>query len=337
MSYNMKNKNLKNYITIIMIIIILSISIFNGCSKKENPKGEVGKPNKDIHYNSALVEKNNNIYIYDDKYTDLEAIGDLTRLKEFTTLSGDWKNIAFKYVDDKDKINIYNLESREYKNFEIENSNIGEVSGIYWIDNLIVIGLYKNPTTTKYLIYDDENFELVNSCEGILIDIFDGGKTLVYGATNKGSTSIYVDDKKIYTLENDGEVLLSGNVSSNKKDIAFITFVFDRETLEQKEYLYEGTLEENEIKNIRKVEKPYDIVGDVSYEGEELRITDIDTYVDVKDDKFIINDLKESNESLRINTKKLKGILKETFKTENIDESLSWHQLGIYNITWFTR
>jgi len=320
-----------------IIITIISIIIFSGCSKKGSSNGEVDKPTGDTHYTSALIEKNNNIYIYDDNYTDLEPIGDLTRLKEFTTLSDDWKNIAFKYIDDKDKINIYNLESREYKILEIDNSNSGEISDIQWIDNLIIIGLYKNPTTTKYLVYNAENFELVNSCEGILIDVFDGGKTLVYGANNQGSTSIYVNDKKVYTLEKEGEVLLSGKVASNKSDIAFITFVFDRETLEQKEYLYEGKLEENEIKEVKIIEKPYEITGDVNYEGEELRITDVDTYAEVKDDKFVINDLKESNKSLMENTKKLKDILKETFKTENIDESLSWPQLGIYNITWFTR
>lgn len=332
--YSLKNKRFKIYIT---TFIMLSIIIFTGCNSSSKEDKKLNTSLEEINFTSALIEKNNNIYLYDDNYTYLEPIGDLTKLKELTTLSEDGKNIAFKYVNDKYKINVYDLTTKEYRVLEIDNNNSSEISSIQWIDNLIVVGLYKNPTTTRYLIYNAEDFQLVNSCEGILIDVMDGGSTLVYGANKQGVTSIYINDTKVYDLQNTGEVLLGGNISSNKKNIAFITFVFDRETFEQKEYLYTAKLGKDEFKSLKVVEKPYEIAGNVNYYGEDLIISDLDTYAEFKDGNFVIKDLKNVNSSIKENTNKLKNILKDTFKTENIDPDSSWSQLGIENITWFTR
>ena len=314
--------------------MVLSLVIFTGCNR-EKQKDENYLSIKDITYTSAVLEKNSNIYIYDKSSSYLEPVGELSRFKELTALSDDSKNIAFKYVDDQFRINIYNLESKEYRTLEIEDS--GEISDIQWYGDLLAVGIYENPTTNKYLIYDSKSFELINSCKGILVDVLDEGKTLIYGVNTQGVTSIYINDHKVYTLEKTGEVLLGGKVSSDKKEISFLTFAFNQGTLESKEYLYIGKLKNGNMDDLKILEKPYEIYGEIKYDGGNLVILNQDDYTEVVDDEFTTKDLSEVNSSIKENTNKLKGILKDTFKSEAVDLNMSWTELGVKNITWFIR
>ena len=334
MKNSIKNTGIKKYI--IYIIIMISTIIFAGCNsdkKLEDLEAEI----KEIEYTNALIEKNNNIYIYNYNDEYLDPIGDLTRLKELATLSDDYKNIAFKYVDDENKINIYNLETNEYRELDIDIDNQKEISGIQIKDGMVIVSLYNNPSSNKYLIYDIENLQLVNTCEGILIDVLDKGKTLVYGNEINGVTSIFINDKKVYTLKQEGEILLDGVISSDKKTIGFLTFLFDKETFEQKEYVYICNIEDNSFKNIEIIEKPFDISGEIYLEDDELMITDMEKFIEFDDGDFIIKDLNDINDSININSKRLKMILKETFESEELDENLSWQELGVNNIIWFRK
>lgn len=329
-----ENTVIKKYI--IYIIIIISTIIFAGCNsdkKLEDLETEI----KEIEYTNALIEKNNNIYIYNYNDEYLDPIGDLTRLKELATLSDDYKNIAFKYVDDENKINIYNLETNEYRELNINIDNQKEISDIQIENGMLVLALYNSPSSNEYLIYDLENLQLLNTCEGILIEILDNGKTLIYGNEINGITSIFINDKKVYTLEQEGEILLDGIISSDKKTIGFLTFLFDKETFEQKEYIYICNIEDNSFKDIEIIEKPFDISGEIYLEDNEIIITDMDKFVEFNNGEFIIKDINDVNVSIGINSKRLKGILKETFESEDIDESLSWQQLGVNSIIWFKR
>ena len=334
MKNSIKNTGIKKYI--IYIIIMISTIIFAGCNsdkKLEDLEAEI----KEIEYTNALIEKNNNIYIYNYNDEYLDPIGDLTRLKELATLSDDYKNIAFKYVDDENKINIYNLETNEYRELDIDIDNQKEISGIQIKDGMVIVSLYNNPSSNKYLIYDIENLQLVNTCEGILIEILDNGKTLIYGNEINGITSIFINDKKVYTLKQEGEILLDGVISSDKKTIGFLTFLFDKETFEQKEYVYICNIEDNSFKNIEIIEKPFDISGEIYLEDDELMITDMEKFIEFDDGDFIIKDLNDINDSININSKRLKMILKETFESEELDENLSWQELGVNNIIWFRK
>lgn len=330
----LKEKKRKPNIFLLAIIMLLSLVMFTGCNDGKDDADNYTFI-KDINYTSAIIEKNNNIYLYDNNYSYLEPIGDLTRLKELSAFSDDLNKVAFKYVDEKGKINIHDVKTMEDRVLEIKDD--GEISYIKWFGNLIVVGLYENPTTNKYLVYESENLELVNSCRGILIDVLDDGKTLVYGANTQGVTSIYINDEKIYTLEKTGEVLLGGGVSNNKGEISFLTFVFDRDTFEQKEYLYTGKLKKNKLDDLKIINKPYEIYGDIIYDGDKIVILNQDEYTEVVNGEFIVKDLSEINTSIGENTNKLKGILKNTFKSEITDIDKSWMELGIENITWFTR
>lgn len=326
------NNRVKKYNSIRAVILILLLTlVFTGCDNNKKNYKLI----KDINYTSAVLEKNNNIYLYDEDYNYLEPVGELSRFKEFSTLNKEKKYIAYKYTDEVNKINIYDITSRETKILNIEEQ--GEISYIQWFDDLLVVGLYQNPTTNKYLVYNIEDLKLVNSCSGILIDVLDEGKTMVYGVNKQGITSLYINDKNIYTLEKTGEILLDGKISPDKKEISFVTFVFDRETYEQKEYLYTGKLKKNKLDNMEIVEKPYSIYGEVVYDGTNRIIMNQDEYIELVDGKFIIKNLENINESINENTNKLKKILKDTFKSEITDTNKSWTELGIKNITWFTR
>lgn len=317
-----------------ILVIAFSVLIFTGCNGNKETV-EKYTYMKDIVYTSALIEKDNNIYLYDKNYNYLEPIGEISRYKELSTLSEDGENIAYKYVDEKGLINIYNIKSRENKVLEIEED--GAVSYMQWFGKYIAVGIDENPTTYNYLIYDSETMELVNSCSGILIDVLDEGKTLVYGVNIKGVTSICINAEKVFTFNNTGEVLLGGSISPDRGEISFLTFLFDKETFQQKEFLYTGSIEDNKIKNMKIVDKPYEIFGDVQYDGDKAVILNEEEYSEMVNGEFHIQKLTELNPSIEENSIKLKEILKRTFTSEAIDINKSWTELGIKNITWFTK
>ncbi len=320
-------------IFVVAITLISTLFILVGC------KSDIEEERDPIinNYTSAVIEKNNNIYIFDEHEEYLEGVGDLHRLKELSALSNDWSNIAFKYLDEKDKINIYSMKDEEYKVLQINDIGENQISNISWMNNKLVVHLYIDPTTSKYLIYDADTLELLNSCEGILIDVLNEGNTLVYGRASNGVTNIYFNNAQIISLEDSGEVLLKGKVSPKKDEIAFITFSFDKEKLTQCEYLYRGKIENGKIKDVFKTVKPYEINGDIVYEGDELVIYSEEGNYLVKDEEFIEEENEEMKKKLNENSMKLKNMLKNTFESESINENLSWNEIGVFNITWFTR
>ncbi len=320
-------------IFVVAITLISTLFILVGCKSDIEEERDPFINN----YTSAVIEKNNNIYIFDEHEEYLEGVGDLHRLKELSALSNDWSNIAFKYLDEKDKINIYSMKDEEYKVLQINDIGENQISNISWMNNKLVVHLYIDPTTSKYLIYDADTLELLNSCEGILIDVLNEGNTIVYGRASNGVTNIYFNNAQIISLEDSGEVLLKGKVSPKKDEIAFITFSFDKEKLTQCEYLYRGKIENGKIKDVFKTVKPYEINGDIVYEGDELVIYSQEGNYLVKDEEFIEEENEEMKKKLNENSMKLKNMLKNTFESESINENLSWNEIGVFNITWFTR
>lgn len=315
----------------VITIVILSLFTLSACDSKEE-KDDI---KVFTNFNAAVFEKNNNIYIFneDDKY--LTSVGDLKRLKEFTALSNNNEYIAFKYMDEDSLIQLYNTKTGEYSSLKIDIEEKENVSNVLWKDNKLVIEIYINPTTTKNLIYDIESNKLINSCEGTLIDILNHGETLIYGKNYQGNTSIYINEDVVYELKETREVLLQGAVDKEKKTISFITFFFDREAGEQREFLYEGKLEENKISKVERINKPYEIGGNIVFDSGITGIMGANSIYILHKKEFI--KVKEEESNFYKNLQQLKTTLINTFKSEDLKGNLTIEEMGIFNITWFTK
>ena len=94
-------------------------------------------------------------------------------------------------------------------------------------------------------------------------------------------------------------------------------------------------INKNTIDNVVVRKKPYDISGDIIYENDKLYILGNDgvyylqnTSFEPVDDKYI---------GINENSERLKNILKNTFKNENISIEYGWENIGVTNLTWFIR
>lgn len=328
-----KNKVIFKYFISITMTFILFFAF--GCSKNEKVEIEESVEKQYTKYNAAVFQKNKNIYLYDKAEEYLLGIGDLSRFKELASISGGRQYIAYKYMDDTNIVTLYNINTNEYSTIDVNSYAQGMISNLKWINDNLVVEMYINPTTSKNLVYNLDKKQFINSCEGILIGIKDDGDTLVYGKSTNGITSIYVNDDKIYDIEVQGEVLLNGAVDLNSNKISLLTFKYDLEKGEQNEYFYEGILNKNTIDNVVVRKKPYDISGDIIYQNDKLYILGNDgvyylqnTNFEPVDDKYI---------GINENSERLKNILKNTFKNENISVEYGWENIGVTNLTWFTR
>lgn len=315
----------------VIVIVILSLFTLSACDSKEKEKDIKAFTN----LNAAVFEKNNNIYIFNENDKYLTSVGDLRRLKEFTALSNNNEYIAFKYMEDNNIIQLYNTETGQYSSLEVDVEEKENISNILWKDNKLVVEIYINPTTTKNLVYDTESNKLINSCEGTLIDILNQGETLIYGKNSQGNTTIYINEDEVYQLKETREVLLKGAVDKEKEIISFITFFFDRETGQQKEFLYEGKLENNKISNVERINKPYEIGGNIVFDNGIIGIIGANSIYYLHNRQFV--KIKEEESNFYKNLQQLKTTLINTFKSEDLRENLTIEEMEIFNITWFTK
>lgn len=320
------NNKIIRYNFILIATITLSI-IFTGCTKSE-VLGEVSD------YTRAIIEKNNNIYLYKSGGSYLDTIGDVEKLKELETLSSDNKYLAFKYLDDNSRIIIYEIENNNYIELPIDNSGDYQVMSIKWVGSNIAVSLFKDKNTTQTLIYDFKSGKVINTCEGIFIGAVDNGNLAVYGRVEDGKTKIYMGTREIYTIENDSEVLLSGAVNDDQ-EIAFLTFLYNRETGEQQEFVYRGKIEKEGLTNIKKIEKPYSISGDIVFDGDNMIIKTGYGIYGVTENGFKLLDSDKQAEVYKESEKNIRAIFKKTFISEDILESSSFKDMGIDKIIWF--
>ena len=328
-----KNKTYFKYFMSITMTFMLFFAF--GCNKSENIKIEEPIKNEYIKYNAAVFEKNKNIYLYDKNEEYLLGIGDLSRFKELSSISNDRQHIAYKYMDDTNIVTLYNINTNEYSTIDVSSYAEGMISNLKWINDNLVVEMYINPTISKNLIYSMEKKQFINNCEGILIGIKDDGNTLIYGKSSNGITSIYINDDKVYEIEVQGEVLLNGVMDLNSNKIGFLTFKYDLEKGEQSEYIYEGILNENTIDNVVVRKKPYEILGDIIYKDNKLYILGNERVYYLEDSKF--EPLNDEYIGINENSERLKNILKNTFKNENISIEYGWENIGVTNLTWFIR
>lgn len=319
------------------IISILCFFVVAGCSNKNVAKEE--------EYKGAMLEKSNNIYLYYNKEEPyLEPIGDIEKLKEFSTLSPDGKNIAFKYKDLQnninDRIEIYNMESRKYRTLSIQNEEKYNIIDIDWINNdRIIITLHLNPDESRYLVYDILEDSVVNSAEGLIIGNVDNGESIIYSKFDKidNTTSIYIQDKEIYNFEDENEQFYIGGLSEDKKKIAFITSKYNVDMGNFDDYLYIGDFVKDNIENIKKIVKPYEILGDIVFDKDDK------VYILSEDGSYTFDGKNFIEEEYRDNRKqpsenvveKFNETLKQVFKSEISEGKDIIQQLGINSMIWF--
>ncbi len=321
----------------LLIIGIFCFLVLVGCSNKNEIKEET--------YKGAMLEKNDNIYLYyNGEKPYLEPVGNIEKLKEFSALSPDGKNIVFKYKELEDDINdhieIYNMESREYKTLIIDNKEKYNIIDIDWVNNnRIIIALHLNPNESRYLVYDIYKDDLVNSVEGLIIGTVNSGDSIIYSKFDKinNTNSIYIQKKEIYKFQDENEQFYTGVISEDKKNIAFITSKYNVDTGNFNDYLYVGDLVGDNISNIRRIEKPYEILGDIVFDKEDkLYILSEDKSYKVNGKEFIEEEYKDDKKRpSQIVIEKFNEALIQVFESEISTKDDVIQQLNIENIIWF--
>lgn len=283
MAIKAKNLFWKTLLTII-VVMTMGFFLFSVCSKIKD---------KEKIYKGSVFEKNNNIYIYyyGEKY--LEPVGDIEKLKEFSTLSPDHNKIAFRYQNFEnqvnDKIEIYDIENKEYKSLTIDNKENFNIIDLKWVgsDNLMIT-LHLNPNESKYLVYNVKDENLINVAEGLVLGTMNEGETIIYSKHNEDSTNkIYCEDEIIFDSIGEGEEFYIGNLSEDKKNIAFITSKYEIEKSTFQDFLYICKFRDNKIEDVKKIEKPYEILGDILFdEKDQVYINSEDGTYKLKGDNF---------------------------------------------------
>lgn len=318
-----------------LIVTLLSLAVvLSGCEKKKQDDEKFDVELNFNKYNAAVFERNNNIYFYEKSDQYFTPIGDLTRLKELTALNKEEEQVAFKYVDDSNIVNIYSIKDRKYSTMKVDLSEGEYISNLQWKSGRLIVQVNINPTTYSNYIYDFSEDKVLNTCEGIVIGIDKDNDRVIYGKSTNGYIGIYSNDDKIFDVAEAGEVLINGNIDNEGSNVAFITYSYDREKGTQNEYLYQGVLKEGSIEEVKREIKPFEISGTMSFYNNRPIIEAPDNVYYMTDKKFTA--MTEENTAIGENSNRIKEMLKNTFKSENINVDDSFEQLQIYNITWFT-
>jgi hypothetical protein len=335
----------------LMTICIAIIFLITACTNKGEKNVDKTKddPKETLKsYVNAVFERNNNIYIYDEKMESLYPIGDTTKFKELTMLSPDKKNVAFKYFYeeelDQTEIVIYNIESKEYNKIAIEDE-LENIISLTWINNeRLLVSAAINPSVLKYGVYDINSNKQINSIKGLLMDVFEDGNLILYSKTSrsdeKENSALYLGDKLIYQLDNSIEEIHFSAISPDKRNIAFSTFSYDVDKGEVVEFLYNGKFDlgTSTISDINKVTIPSNISGAIFYDkSNNLYIKGEGNNYKAEGSFFTLLDTVEVVESIPTEEQliKFKQVLKKTFVDEFIEDYLQLDELEIYNIQWF--
>lgn len=340
---------LRGFILFICCLVALS---FTACTKKSD-KGNIdenknGNNIKEEKYLKAVFERNNNIYIYDEKAEGLQLIGDTVKFKELMVLSPDKKNVAFKYFYESNsnpiEVIIYNINSREYSKILIEDKELENIIELKWISkDRVLITSALNPSVLKYGIYDINSKKQVNGVKGLLMDVFKEGEQLLYSKTSRkkeDKSNLYLGDKLLYELESNDEEVHFAKISQDNTNIAFRTLSYNIAKNEVKEFLYTGKvdIEKSSVSEIKKVPIPVNIMGELSFDKNNnlFIIGDENTYkVEGSFFTLIENQIKDKFIPPEEKLTKFKQVLKKTFVDEFIEDYLQLDELQIYNIQWF--
>lgn len=332
-----------------IISCFIALFFFAACNKNNGQPEEDKKPSQVIeeeNHIKAVFERHNNIYLYDEKYEQLQPIGETTKFKELMALSPDKKNIAFKYFYEESsnsiEVIIYNLEGKSYKTITIEDLEMQNIVELKWINEKdILISSAINPSVLKYEIYDISAMEQLSSVKGLLMKVMKD-KTYLYSKGDKevNNNNLYLGEKLIYKLKNKEEEIHFADISEDEKKIAFRTISYGKNGGEIKEYLYitELNLDSLPLKTPEKLEIPPNVLGEVFFDKEGSLYIKGEEYVyklEGTEFKLIGEAKKDSTQPTEEQLTKFKKFLKDNFDNEFIQDYLELEEMEIYNIQWF--
>ncbi len=340
-----KGSKSKKSINLLLIFIMLASCLLYSCDKNDDNKIKLAEK---AHL-KAVFERNNNIYLYDEKKEEIKVVGDENRRKELLILSPNHKNIAYKFQQEPDKINnsqvvIQNIKSGKMKIIDIEDDDLKNITEIKWLDDdRILVTAHLNPSVLAYGIYDVNSKEQINFVKGILMGIYDDGKELLYSKTKRNDpnhiSNLYMNDKLIYEMENKDEQIQDAVISEDYSKIVFKTYSLNLETGEIKDSIYTADFNKDyKISNIQKTELPPDIFGSLKLDKENnLYVVNHKAAYKVQGSFFSEAEYKEEEIEKPTEEKltKFKQTLAKTFPKEFIKDYLQLDELQIYNIQWF--
>ena len=135
----------------------------------------------------AVIQKNDNIYIYKEQTGEISEIGNSDEAKQFIGLSPLKDKFAFSYGFESEenvqprKIGIYNLKTGELTELKLDE-NVSQIMEIYWSGNNTIMAVgHINPSANIYQCFDAENGKTVFvNPVSILYDVSRDGRKLIY-------------------------------------------------------------------------------------------------------------------------------------------------------------
>lgn len=340
-----KGSKSKKLVNLLLLFVVLASCLLYGCDKKDDNKVKLAEK---AHL-KAVFERNNDIYIYDEKKEEIKVVGDQGKRKELLVLSPNHKNIVYRLQQDQNTINnsqivIQNIKKEKTDVIDIEDEDLKNITEIKWLDDEhILVTAHMNPSVSSYGIYDINSKKQVNSIKGILMGTYDDGQELLHSKTKRNDPShksnLYINDKLIYEMENSEEQIQDAVISKDYSKIVFKTFSLNLETGEVKDYIYSADFNEDyKISNIEKTELPPTVFGILKLD-EENNLYIINDKAAYKVQGTFFTETKYKEEGLEKPTEekltKFKQTLAKNFPKEFITDYLKLDELQIYNIQWF--
>ncbi|MCX7746731.1 MAG: hypothetical protein N2645_07560 [Clostridia bacterium] len=188
---------------------------------------------------AAIFTWEKNIYFYKAQNAKMKEIGDAKRPKEFLGMSPEGGKAAYKYISSDNtyvepEIGIIEGKSGKVKEWPLKNDLMRQMQGFWWINGktFMVTG-HINPSVAGYILYDSDTNEEINACAGLLYSVLPDGKKMMYRENPhvfpQIKANIWIDQKRIFEVENPLDQIEYAKVSRDFKKIAFLEYGFDQE------------------------------------------------------------------------------------------------------------
>jgi len=344
---------------IIAICVYLSTFILMACSNKtEKINGDISK-NKDenkivanIKQSKIAFEKNNNVYIYDEKNQKIKSLGDNSKSKDLLEISPDKTKLIFRNFNEEKAVYpphliVYDTKTEKLTDITIKDRNIQQIIEIKWVDNenILVTG-HINPSASGYAVYNIKNKAELITCEGTIRDVTIDKKNILYSNTPhifpKIKANLYINGNKIFEVSNANEEIFDGVISKDGKIIAFRSWVEDKKKLNAKKsaYLNVANIDSDGkgINNLKKINISSDTTGDLKFDDKNNISIIGDEFIYKLEANNLIqekNTLPKQSEISDSQLKKFKQILAKQFPEDAISDETLLEDIDISNMVEF--
>ena len=350
-------------LTIMVLCLCLIIIALMACSNKlrqiiknvsGNKENEI-KSEEQIANNTKITkiafEKNNNVYLYNEINEQIKSIGDNLKSKDLLKLSPDKTKIVFRYFNENKAtypphIIVYDIKTESLTDIIINNKNVQQIIELKWIDddNILVSG-HINPSVSGYAVYNIKSKLEVISCVGTIRDVTIDKKNILYSDTPHIfppiKSNLYLNDNKIFEVNNIKEEIFDGVISKNGKILAFrSSIVNDKNSNEVIAYLNIAKINSDgkSISNFKKINISSDTTGNMEIDDKNnISITGNEFIYKLKGDTLIKgkNPLPQKPELSQLQLKKFKQSLAKQFPNDFISEQTLLEDIDIYDMEVF--